>query len=96
MTAERRRWRGANLKAAAGEEHNTALMVAAMGGHTQVMALLIESGAVVEMVNSEGKTPLIKASELGYVDACKALIDGGADINRGDRSGRPSTSALLW
>eukprot|EP00961_Rhodomonas_salina_P167395 2255661-Rhodomonas_salina.1 len=57
------------------------------------MALLIESGAVVEMVNSEGKTPLIKASELGYVDACKALIDGGADINRGDRSGYTS---LMW
>eukprot|EP00961_Rhodomonas_salina_P036484 490195-Rhodomonas_salina.1 len=63
-----------------------------MGGHTQVIALLIESGAVVDMVNSEGKTPLIKAAELGYVDACKVLIDGGADINRGD----PGYTSLMW
>jgi ankyrin repeat protein len=70
----------------------TALIAAAHLGHDGVVAMLVRAGAPLDHVNNLGWTALIESIVLGdggarHVATMKALIDGGADVNRPDRSG---------
>lgn len=56
----------------------TALMLAAVEGHTEVVRRLIEAGSEI---NGEGWTALHYAAWKGHRDVCKLLIDKGADID---------------
>lgn len=52
----------------------TALMQAAMGGHTETAVMLIDKGADVNIKNNDGKTALKLAVDKGYKDT--ALLIG--------------------
>ena len=70
----------------------TALIAAAHLGHDDVVRTLVRAGAPLDHVNNLGWTALIESIVLGdggarHVATMKALIDGGADVNRPDRSG---------
>jgi ankyrin repeat protein len=70
----------------------TALIAAAHLGHVDVVRELIRAGAPLDHVNNLGWTALIESITLGdggprHVATLKALIDGGADVNLGDRNG---------
>jgi ankyrin repeat protein len=70
----------------------TALIAAAHLGHDGVVRTLVRAGAPLDHVNNLGWTALIESIVLGdggarHVATIKALIDGGADVNRPDRSG---------
>src|SRR5207302_1005247 len=57
-------------------------------GDTQVISLLIEKGAPLDLKDEQGWTPLAKAAALGHADAVKALCDAGADPTIRNRFGR--------
>ena len=70
------------------------LMTAALHGHAELVALLLERGATVavrEVVNDF--TPLIVAAAHGHPRIVRMLIAGGADVNARTRK---DESALVW
>jgi ankyrin repeat protein len=54
---------------------------------------LVAGGAVVDVINAVGSTPLILAACNGHVEAMHALLDAGADVNKSDCAG---TTALHY
>lgn len=59
----------------------TALMWASIGNYTDIMKILLEAGAKIDLKNHEGNNALILATRSGSAEAVKILIDAGADIN---------------
>lgn len=48
---------------------------------------LIQGGADVHAVDHQGQTPLHRCAKRGYVRACRALLDAGADVRAKTRYG---------
>jgi ankyrin repeat protein len=70
----------------------TALIAAAHLGHVEVVRTLIAAKAPLDHVNNLGWTALIESIVLGdggerHTAVLKDLVDAGANINLGDRSG---------
>ncbi|GJN17287.1 hypothetical protein PR202_gb04342 [Eleusine coracana subsp. coracana] len=66
----------------------TALHVAAIKGHCDVLAVLVGSGCMdLECEDVEGHRPLHLAVEGGHVAAVELLLDAGADVNARTRRG---------
>jgi serine/threonine-protein phosphatase 6 regulatory ankyrin repeat subunit B len=65
----------------------SALILAADGGHDEVVRLLIERGAQTNHVDNKGATALMLASKAGKLSTIKLLIERGADLARVDRFG---------
>jgi ankyrin repeat protein len=62
----------------------TALMEAIMFGdggkrHTEIVRLLIEAGAEVNLPDMDGVTPLALAKSKNYIDIIKVLESSGAE-----------------
>src|SRR5262249_17625569 len=81
----------------------TALFDAAASGRTEVVALLLKKGALFDVQDEEGWTPLLKAAANGYPDVVEALCKVGADPSKRNTFGRaaldyargiPGTQAL--
>lgn len=66
----------------------TALHHAAIGGHADIVELLLESGAKIDGIGSRGETPLFLAASTGYVDVVKVLAAAGANVNKMSAEGR--------
>ena len=60
---------------------DTALMLASQNGHKDVVQLLLEKNAIVDIQNKYGMTALMKASSRGDKKMVQLLLDHGADIN---------------
>jgi hypothetical protein len=62
-------------------EGNSSLALAALGGHVDVTRLLIEEYKVhnlnIDKKNMLGLTPLLMASQNGFLDTCKLLVCNG-------------------
>jgi ankyrin repeat protein len=84
---------------------STPLMLAARTGQLEVVRLLVQAGAKLDLQNDQGKTALILSMEKGgSPELTKLLVRSGADINIRDDDGktaldydyyRSSTYALL-
>ncbi|CAM9510965.1 unnamed protein product, partial [Hapterophycus canaliculatus] len=59
----------------------TSLMVAAVGGHMDVMHVLVEAGADVRAVDEQGLSALLNAVKGNFGDAASYLVEKGADAN---------------
>lgn len=64
------------------------LSLAASDGHTSLIELLLDKGAVLEDTDKEGLTALAWACVRGRLNAAQCLIDRGADVNTCDKTGR--------
>ncbi|MEU4407119.1 ankyrin repeat domain-containing protein [Streptosporangium sp. NPDC023963] len=74
----------------------TPLHQAAQEGATQVIELLLASGAEVDPVDADGATPLWEAVRHGWDDAVRILLAAGADPWRPCIAGRsPGAQALF-
>jgi ankyrin repeat protein len=74
----------------------TPLHMAAGGGHTDIMTLLLKHGADVEARDLSGETPLLLASIERKLEAGRCLLDHGADINpRTHRNLTPVCAAVF-
>lgn len=65
----------------------TALMIGARAGHIEVVEILIDAGADIDLQNQRGRTALMFASSRGHLDILKLLVSKGADINLKDQQG---------
>lgn len=59
----------------------TALLMAAYNGHRDVVALLLDHQAEVDVRDKAGKTPLMHACSGPFTDAAGLLIQAGANVN---------------
>ncbi len=76
---------------------NTALGVAAAANQIEVVKLLLDAGAPVDIRDNYGDTPLAKAAMRGKVDVMRLLIDRGAAVNASNGfGGSPLMSAAFF
>ena len=66
---------------------NNALSYAALNGHADIIALLIDAGARPDTTNKRGQTPLHLAAASGQLSAVDALLAVPADRDARDVSG---------
>ena len=78
---------GTNVNAM-GEDGETPLHFAAIGGQKEIAELLIAKGADVNARDSIGGTPLHKAALRGRKEIAELLIANGADVNAKDILGK--------
>lgn len=72
---------------------NTALHIAACGGHVGVAVLLVSKGAQLGARNAAGWTPLIWSAITGCAAVASALIERKSSLTDKDEQGR---TALMW
>lgn len=81
---------------AIGMDAITALMLASRDGHTEIVKLLIDAGALVNTETYEhGYTALYLASMKGHLEVVKLLIANGADVNASAAGYGWSSTALM-
>lgn len=73
---------GGDINLPAEYTNETALYFAAEGGHDIVVKELIRRGALVNLTNSRGISPLYIASQSGYVHVVKALLEADVEVNQ--------------
>ena len=72
------------------------LLDACIEGNCNIIKLLLQNGANVNIVDLNGNTPLHIASIYGKIDAVKLLLEYNANINKKNRGGfRPHELAYL-
>ena len=64
---------------------DNSLQCAAFEGHTDIVKLLINSGANVESLSPDSSNALQKACKGGHLEVAKLLIENGANVNISDR-----------
>ena len=69
---------------------STLLAIAALMGHTEVVAVLLEHGADVNVKSKDGGTALHAAAFLGRADTVKLLLEKGADTTLKNGMGSPA------
>lgn len=62
------------------------LHLAAINGNLRIIRLLLAAGANVNVQDSDGRTPMMKAVECGHTDVLQLLLEtAGADVDLADR-----------
>ena len=74
----------------------TSLHVAALGGHLEVVKMLLEKGALPRVKDDEDQTPLLNAVSGNFGDVAFALVEGGADPNDVYVDEDQKAHNLLW
>lgn len=63
------------------DNNSLALALACLGGHSDIVLLLISRGANVNSFDQDGFTPLMYATTSGNLKAVNVLINSGANVN---------------
>jgi ankyrin repeat protein len=66
---------------------DTSLILAASKGHIDVVKLLLNYGAGINIARNDGATPLILAAQEGHIDVVKLLLDKGAEVDKAMNDG---------
>ena len=85
---------GANVTAIDAETDLTPLVEAALGGHKDMVLLLIENGAKPDGRDGKGFTALHAATHMGHVEIVQLLIERGVNINDQENVSRVTTLHL--
>lgn len=73
----------------ADKKGSTALMLAAIFGHTPVVQALLDAGSSLNVADRfAGRTALMYAAERGHAAIVKTLVSAGAEVNVKDAEGR--------
>ena len=73
----------------------TPLAMAALFGHTEIVDLLIRSGANVNAPTRDGNTPLHNAAFFGHAEAAELLLSSGADRDARNNLGQTVIEVML-
>ena len=65
----------------------TPLHWAVLGGHKEVVLVLLDEGCPIDVVDSKGRNVLHSVVQCGHVDLIGLLVEHGLDVNRGDADG---------
>jgi ankyrin repeat protein len=65
---------------------DSSLQLAAMEGHTPVMAVLMDKGASLHATSVDGRTPMMFAARYGHTEAAKLLRQRGASVTALDEN----------
>jgi len=85
----------ADLNAFDKEDRLTPLGVAADRGHAEIVKVLLDSGAKVDIAASEGYSPLYYAILNHHEETARVLISGGANVNlTQDKNDTPLLTAI--
>lgn len=63
------------------------LLAAASGGRTDVVQLLLRSGAAIDHTDTCGRSALFLAAEIGDLDTVRVLLSAGADVTVREKGG---------
>ena len=79
---------GAEPDRSCGEEAATPLLVASQNGHADVVSILLEARAGLDLSRKDGVTPLLVASQNGHTEVVRVLTTAGAAVHlsRKDRA----------
>lgn len=69
------------------QEMNTALRWAAIGGHAEVVELLLDNGTALDAADENGKTALMQAALYGRIGVMRLLLERGASPDTVNRNG---------
>ncbi len=72
---------GADVECVLNELFKTPLICAAIYGNAETCALLLNKGAEIDAVDSDGSTALTSAAIMGGLEVCRLLIRKGANVN---------------
>jgi len=75
------------------EEKDKKLFKSCIYGQLDIVKMLIEAGANINVKDNGGDTALMRASVHGNEDIIKLLIEAGADVNAKDNDG---STSLMW
>lgn len=78
---------GTNILDNLGADKLTALHTATRNGNSEIVKLLLDSGATPSVADPDYQTPLIAASEKGFVEIAQLLLDVGVDVDLRDNKG---------
>lgn len=87
--------KGANIHATRKHSTQNALHVASYNNCASAVPILIKAGLDVNTRDSDGKTPLILAAQLGWLETVKILLDQGADVSAKDHKGKTAADYAL-
>ena len=79
---------GADVNAASEAYGTTVLMMAAMSGYEEVVAVLLQHSPLLNEHNKSGYTALMLAARGGHIAVVQQLLNAGADKYKRDFSGR--------
>jgi ankyrin repeat protein len=79
--------RGADASVRLPTRASTALHQAVAAGDVEIVKLLVNAGAEIDALNSNGETPLNYAAHHGAKDVVEFLASRGADLNSRSRTG---------
>ncbi len=77
------------------EEMTNALLWAAVGGHTDMVRILLDNGAPVDAADHHGRTALIQAALYGWVAVMRLLLEQGAAPNAASHNGATALTASV-
>jgi len=83
---------GADVNAPIAKGGYTPLMLASISGSTDLAAVLIDHGALVNAVNPGGVTALMIAVAANHPNLAALLLKFGADVNARSEDGRTALS----
>jgi serine/threonine-protein phosphatase 6 regulatory ankyrin repeat subunit B len=66
----------------------TTLMEASTAGRTEIVQMLLEKGADLDVKDDNGKTALMEASTSGRTEIVQMLLEKGADLDVKDDNGK--------
>jgi hemoglobin len=85
---------GADVNRGSGPGRGTPLHMAARRGHRALAEALLDAGATIDIQDSSGVTPLLRAVNCGKAEVVCLLIGRGADWRIADKKGvRPADAA---
>ncbi|CAI8018734.1 Ankyrin repeat domain-containing protein 50, partial [Geodia barretti] len=76
-----------NINSRTEDEGDTALLLASLRGHVEVVRLLLKAGAAVFISDKCCSTPLYFASIYGHRAVVELLLENGADVSIGNEDG---------
>jgi ankyrin repeat protein len=80
--------RGAGINTQTDHDKETALHLAAGGGHLETVTVLVKKGASLDLQDREGETPLIRAVLQDKIETAAYLLGRGADPAKKNTDGK--------